>query len=108
VACSCRKRCLPQIHFLRDYSTVFLKGDELSDFRVQQEAIRKGSFDDLPPFAMTDINEACRNMTYLLAKENADSTNIQEAMISHTQDLIVKLDLLGKLARNADSLCSVR
>lgn len=89
-------------------STAFLDGDELLAFRSRQESIRKGSFDDLPRFTMKDINEACRNMTFLLFKENPASADLQKGLIAHTQDLIAKLEALGKLDRNAAFQCSIR
>jgi hypothetical protein len=89
-------------------STVSLEGDQLAAFRASQERVRIGSFDDLPKFTLKDINEACRSMTILLQKENAASVELQKSLIVHTEDLIVQLDRLGKLDRNAIFECRVR
>lgn len=89
-------------------STASLEGDQLAAFRANQERIRIGSFDDLPKFTLKDINEACRNMTFLLHKENRASVELQKSLIAHTEDLILKLDGLGKLDRNAIFECRVR
>jgi hypothetical protein len=89
-------------------STASLEGDQLAAFRASQERIRTGSFDDLPKFTLKDINEACRNMAFLLQKENTASVDLQKRLIAHTKDLITKLDGLGKLDRNAIFECRVR
>lgn len=89
-------------------STASLEGDQLAAFRESQERVRIGSFDDLPKFTMKDINEACRSMTFLLHKENTASVELQKSLIAHTEDLILKLDGLSKLDRNAKFECRVR
>ena len=89
-------------------STVHLQGAELTELTNQQQKIRNASFDETPSFTIKDINEACRNMTFLLHKDNPASIAAQSAMIQRTEHLISQLDALGKLTRDAVFQCSTR
>lgn len=95
-----------RVRAMADAATLSENGK--SAFRASQTATKMRSFDDLESFLMTDVNTACRSMTYLLNLENPASKAPQIAFVQHTMQLLEKLEKVGKIKRNAGFQCEIR